>query len=324
MPPQADATRPFRRFLKEKSAVVPNMPRVTGHIALCHRLAGARQGESDYARRIMTPILFRRPSAVPVHPHPATIRIAVGFNGDAALKTRAEELARELSLPLTVAGDIDSDLQLVLTPEYLELRDCRDSRLGPVCVDFSHLDLRPYSANLSRRQPLARAFGKKTHTIVDATAGYAQDALLLALMGFHVTAIERSPVVTALARDGLQRLTSSTGLALSERLHLVNGDSRVLLPTITPRPDAIYLDPMFPPKRRKSAAVKKEMRLLRELVGDDADAPELLDLSRAIARDRVVVKRPDDALPLAPEPSMSLTGKLVRYDVYLTREPKNK
>jgi 16S rRNA (guanine1516-N2)-methyltransferase len=33
----------------------------------------------------------------------------------------------------------------------------------------------------------------------------------------------------------------------------------------------------------------------------------------------VVVKRPDDAPPLAPDPSMSIAGKLVRYDVYLTR-----
>ena len=104
---------------------------------------------------------------------------------------------------------------------------------------------------------------------------------------------------------------------MSERLQSVNGDSRALLPALAPRPDAIYLDPMFPPKRRQSAAVKKEMRLLRELVGDDADAPELLEISRRVARDRVVVKRPDDAPPLAPDPSMSLTGKLVRYDVYL-------
>lgn len=245
------------------------------------------------------------------------LRIAAGFHGDDALKSRAEKLARELDLPLAITGVADSDLQLILTPEHLELRDCRDPRTGPVYVDFSHLDLRPYSANLSRRQPLARAFGKKSQTIVDATAGYAQDALLLALMGFRITAIERSPVVAALARDGLNRLTALTGITLSERLQYVNGDSRALLPALAPRPDAIYLDPMFPPKRRKSAAVKKEMRLLRELVGDDADALELLGIGRAIARDRVVVKRPDDAPPLAPDPSMSLTGKLVRYDVYL-------
>jgi 16S rRNA (guanine1516-N2)-methyltransferase len=272
----------------------------------------------------MAPSPFRRlPSTAPP-PQRATARIAVSFNGDAALKSRAEELARELALPLAITGSADSDLQLVLTAEHLELRDCRDARLGPVQVDFSHLDLRPYSANLSRRQPLARAFGKKTRVIVDATAGYAQDALLLALMGFRVTAIERSPVVAALARDGLQRLAAQTGTTLSGRLELVDGDARVLLPVIAPRPDAIYLDPMFPPKRRKSAAVKKEMRLLRELVGDDTDAPELLEISRGIARDRVVVKRPDDAPPLAPDPDMSLTGKLVRYDVYLARNQELK
>jgi len=268
---------------------------------------------------IMAPSPFHRLSSTAPPPQRATARIAVGFNGDAALKSRAAELARELALPLALTGSADSDLQLVLTAEHLELRDCRDARLGPVQVDFSHLDLRPYSANLSRRQPLARAFGKKTRVIVDATAGYAQDALLLALMGFRVTAIERSPVVAALARDGLRRLAAQTGTTLSGRLELVDGDARALLPAIAPRPDAIYLDPMFPPKRRKSAAVKKEMRLLRELVGDDTDAPELLEISRGIARDRVVVKRPDDAPPLAPDPDMSLTGKLVRYDIYLVR-----
>ncbi len=267
----------------------------------------------------MASSLSRRSSTVPAHPHRATTRITVCFDGGDIVKSRTEELARELTLPMAKAGDPDSDLQLVLTPERLELQSTRDPRLGPVYVDFSRLDLRPYSANLSRRQPLARAFGKRVRTIVDATAGYGQDALLLALMGFRVTAIERSPIVAALAQDGLHRLSSLRGITLSERLQLVNGDSRVLLPALASRPDAIYLDPMFPPKRRKSVAVKKEMRLLRELVGDDPDAPELLELSRGIARDRVVVKRPDDAPPLAPDPSMNLAGKLVRYDVYLAR-----
>lgn len=267
----------------------------------------------------MTLFPARRPSPAFGTTRHAPASIAVLAGSDDGLRARTAELARELALPLAAAGDTGFDLLLVLTPERLELRSRQDPRLRPVCVDFTSLDLRPYSANLSRRQPLARAFGKKTHSIVDATAGYARDALLLALMGFRVTAVERSPVVAALARDGLQRLAAQTGVILSERLWLVNGDARALLAAMTPRPDAIYLDPMFPPKRRKSAAVKKEMRLLRELVGNDTDAPELLALSRSVARDRVVVKRPDDAPPLAPDPDMSLKGKLVRYDVYLVR-----
>jgi 16S rRNA (guanine1516-N2)-methyltransferase len=75
---------------------------------------------------------------------------------------------------------------------------------------------------------------------------------------------------------------------------------------------------MFPTKRKKSAAVRKEMRLLRELVGDDLDAIELFGVARAVAGGRVVVKRANDAPPLAPDPDASIGGKLVRYDIYLT------
>ncbi len=273
----------------------------------------------DYAWRTMPSFPSRRPLPVPGVSRLAAASIAVSATGDDGVKTGAEELARALALPFVTTAEADFDLLLVVTSAHLELHDNRDPRVGPVCVDFSHLDLRPYSANLSRRQPLARALGKKAQTVVDATAGYCQDALLFALMGYRTTAIERSPVVMALARDGLRRLTARSGITLDKRLRLIEGDGRALLPSITPPPEVIYLDPMFPPKRKKSAAVKKEMRLLRALVGDDPDAHELLEISRRVALDRVVVKRPDGAPPLAPDPSMSLAGKLVRYDVYLTR-----
>ena len=267
----------------------------------------------------MSPPLPRRAPASLGAPPRAKPGIAVTWTGDGGLKAPAEALARELALPSAGSRDGEFDLLLVLTNERLELRDARNPRVGPVCVDYTGLDLRPYGRNLSRRQPLARAFGKKVRTIVDATAGYGQDALLLALMGFRVTAIERSSVIAALARDGLRRFETNTGVSLINRLHLVIGDARTVLTALPQRPDAVYLDPMFPPKRKKSAAVNKEMRLLRELVGDDPDAPELLEIGRRAARERVVVKRPDDAPPLAPNPNMSFPGKLVRYDVYLAR-----
>ena len=275
----------------------------------------------DYAWRTMSSFSSHHPLPVPgIFRLPASI--AVSMTNDGNVRTSAEELARELGLPFVTTAKADFDLLLMVTAEHLELRDNRNPQVGPVCVDFSHLDLRPYSPHLSRRQPLARALGKKAQSVVDATAGYCQDALLFALMGYRTTAIERSPVVMALARDGLRRLAARAGIMLDKRLRLIEGDGRVLLSSITPPPEVIYLDPMFPPKRKKSAAVKKEIRLLRELVGDDPDAHELLEISRRVALDRVVVKRPDDAPPLAPDPSMSLAGKLVRYDVYLARNQK--
>ena len=50
---------------------------------------------------------------------------------------------------------------------------------------------------------------------------------------------------------------------------------------------------------KKSALVKKEMRVFQHLVGADLDADELLTPALQLARKRVVVKRPDYAEFLA-------------------------
>ena len=85
-------------------------------------------------------------------------------------------------------------------------------------------------------------------------------------------------------------------------------------------PDVVYLDPMFP-HRDKSALVKKEMRLFRPLVGDDQDAPALLEAAQALASHRVVVKRPRKAPIIeGARPGYALEGKSSRYDIY----PKKK
>ncbi|TXH77678.1 MAG: 16S rRNA methyltransferase, partial [Thiothrix sp.] len=83
------------------------------------------------------------------------------------------------------------------------------------------------------------------------------------------------------------------------------------------KPDVIYLDPMFP-ERQKSALVQKEMRCLHEVVGEDTDSDALLTLARRIAKHRVTVKRPRLAPELAGlKPAFVISGKAVRYDVYL-------
>jgi 16S rRNA (guanine1516-N2)-methyltransferase len=203
-------------------------------------------------------------------------------------------------------------------------------------VDFSKIDIRTGSGGLSKKQPLVKAFGQRVRTIIDATAGLGHDAFLLACCGFEVTAIERNLVVFSLLRDGLRRAQLDPRLraASCDRLRITRGDARELLrqsvapshqatfagacsPTLTEPPDAIFIDPMFPPKRKKSALAKKSIRLVRQLVGDDADAGELLEIALQAARNRVVVKRADDAPPLRDKPSLSFGGKLTRYDVYL-------
>ena len=74
---------------------------------------------------------------------------------------------------------------------------------------------------------------------------------------------------------------------------------------------------MFPPRRKRHALVKKEMRVCRLVTGDDPDATELLQAALESGVRRVVVKRPAGAPPLSASPSHSTTGRSTRFDVYL-------
>jgi len=249
-------------------------------------------------------------SPAPVSP----VSIGVDDSGD----DRARTLATELGLPLIIAASIPPLLSLRYSPDGLTLVDHR-SRRRSLRVDFDTLLGARRGTRLTRRDLFARAVGRSARTLVDATAGLGMDAMRLACFGLSVIAIERVTAIYALVRDARERATQHPAAPQClARFSLVHGDARKLLPTLLVAPDAIYLDPMFPPKRRQSAATRKELALLRDLAGNDPDAAELLALSRRFARERVIVKRPNDQPPLAPEPTVSYAGKLVRYDVYRT------
>lgn len=175
-----------------------------------------------------------------------------------------------------------------------------------------------------REQAIARAVGfgrgRPAPRVFDATAGLGRDASVLAAIGCEVTAAERHPAVFALLADALARAAADPALAalLGGRLRLAAGDSRALLASGAAHGhDAVLLDPMHPP-RRKSALVKQEMRLFRDLVGGDEDAPNLLAAALAGGAPRVAVKLPADAAPLGGiEPDARIAGRTTRFDLYL-------
>lgn len=208
-------------------------------------------------------------------------------------------------------------LALVRTASRWELHDLSDRRVRPTAVTFAAACTGDTSATARGRHLLARAIGLDSETVIDATAGFGQDAFALAALGYRVTALERCGAMAVLLADGLRRAATDAALAACvNRIEFVAGDTGVWLERLATA-DAIYIDPMFPPKRRHATAARKEMRLLRALAGSDDDAAALIAIARRFARKRVVVKRPDDALPLIPAPHMHYAGKLVRYDVYL-------
>lgn len=238
-------------------------------------------------------------------------------------RTRAEALTAALALP--VCNQAPDGPYLCLTPERLELRP--GDGMGPLFVDFLGGAVgHRHRFGGGRGQGIAKAAGLKggvTPSIIDATAGLGRDAFVLASLGCRVRLMERSPLVAALLRDGLERAGRDPAIGgwVRERMRLIPGDAARLLPAETAREpvDLIYLDPMYP-HRDKSALVKKEMRLFRELVGDDGDAAGLLRIALAHAGKRVVVKRPRLAEWLdGPPPSHVIEGKTTRYDVYVVK-----
>lgn len=216
--------------------------------------------------------------------------------------------------------------QLQHNGERLELHDSADPKIGPVYVDFVSGKARHrLQFGGGKGQAIAKAVGlhklKQPH-IVDATAGLGREAFVLASLGCEVTLLERSPVLHALLADGLQRALHSEDASLrtiASRMHLYHADAQIWLQSLSANayPDVIYLDPMFP-ERRKSAQIQKEMRFLHAIVGEDTDASGLLSMARQRCRHRVTVKRPRLAPPLADcTPAFVIQGKVVRYDVYL-------
>ncbi|QSX30037.1 class I SAM-dependent methyltransferase [Shewanella cyperi] len=219
--------------------------------------------------------------------------------------------------------DDGAPFALEMVEDRLTLFKRDEPKLGGICVDFvSGAAAHRRKFGGGRGQSIAKAVGLKqgaTPTVVDGTAGLGRDAFVLASLGCRMTLIERHPVVAALLEDGLRRAYQDPEIGpwMRERMTLLHGSSLEELARIEPRPEVVYLDPMYP-HRDKSALVKKEMRVFQSLVGADTDADGLLAPALALASKRVVVKRPDYADDLdGVKPSTVIDTKKNRFDVYV-------
>lgn len=211
---------------------------------------------------------------------------------------------------------------LRLTVEGLALCQCDQPCFKPLRIDFVQGALAYRQRQACRaNEALAKAVGIKGNyrpSILDATAGLGRDAAILATLGCQVQMLERHPVVAALLMDGLQRAyqDKQRGAWLNKHLKFLAVGSLTTSELELPKPEVIYLDPMFP-VRRSRALVKKEMQMLQRLVGTDDDADQLLTVALNKAKRRVVVKRPKGAPPLADiKPAVTVTTPRGRFDIY--------
>ena len=172
-------------------------------------------------------------------------------------------------------------------------------------------------------QALVKAIGFKGSrlSVLDITAGWAKEAFLISQLGCFVTAIEASAFVFHFVQESLAKDPSSFLHKKEDkpRLQFIQDDSFNYLNQLKKEdfPDVIYMDPMF--GERKKSLSKKELRILKQLVGETKNQKELFHLALKIAKKRLVVKRHHLDPPLHKNRLCTFKGRSVCYDVFTAK-----
>lgn len=236
------------------------------------------------------------------------ITIYCGDNGD---RDAADMLSRQLGVPL--ADSMGEALTLVFDGTGLSLVGYGMCYQG----DFARMLSRVTKGRLHHEMLVKLAKTKTEHPVaVDAAAGMGEDSFLLAAAGYEVYLFEQDAVIAALLRDALYRAGEDDRLrGIVGRMHLSEGNSIELMPRLGITPEIVYLDPMFPP-RKKSGLIHKKLQLIQKLEQPCADERELFDAAAAMHPKKIIIKRPLNGAPLADrKPSYTVKGKAIRYDV---------
>ena len=214
-----------------------------------------------------------------------------------------------------------------------------------VAPEWDKLQRRVVSAGRKSELLLQAAKITADSNVIDATAGFGHDSLILASTGAQVTMLEQQPLMALLLlTEQLRMSVLPNWQKLMSRLQIINTDALSYFESINfakfnnpvdtdneQAVDVIYLDPMFPEdsyqdsKTGKGAKVGKHMQALHQLARPPTldEEQQLLQSALAIVsrngqkQGRVIVKRPQLAPLLAHlKPSESWSNEAVRFDGY--------
>lgn len=236
----------------------------------------------------------------------------VVYTEKACFEEREEALAKKVGAILS--KEPGEGLSLVWKQEGLTLSGYGLS----FCGNFEQMLSRVSKGRLASEMLVHAARTKKEHPLaIDATAGMGEDSFLLSAYGYQVTMYEQNPVVAALLQDALDRAKAHPQLKeIVERMHLVEGNSTILMKGSGLQPDLIYLDPMFP-ARQKSGLVNKKLQLIQKLESPCVEEKDLFEAALSLHPGKIIVKRPQKGPFLdLRKPAYSNMGKAIRYDCY--------
>lgn len=236
-----------------------------------------------------------------------------------------QQLSDQYQTPLFI---IDNKLQLSLLTHQIS-----------VAPDWKSLQRRVVSAGRKSELLLQACKLTDKSRVLDATAGFGHDSLILASTGAQATLLERNPLMALLLMNEQQLMSQQVNWQkLMARLKIVCADSAQFMEALsfanqkeqavnTAGYDVVYLDPMFPENSYentatgKGAKVGKHMQALHHITQppDLREEQKLLTLAlnTVVPGGRVVVKRPA-AAPLFAQfsPDESWHNDVLRFDAY--------
>ena len=258
--------------------------------------------------------------------HQLPITLNADLSVDKLTQKRRQQLSQTSTQPILLLDDKD---KLSWLSDGLS-----------VAPEWDKLQRRVVSAGRKSELLLQATKLTSDSCVIDATAGFGHDSLILASTGATVIMLEQQPLMALLLLLEQQRMSILPNWQkLMSRLQIVNADAlsyfeRRIADSATSDSravDVVYLDPMFPEdsyqdsKTGKGAKVGKHMQALHQLAKPPTSDEEcqLLTSAQAVVSKhaqqsgRVVVKRPQHAPSLASkQPSESWHNEAVRFDGY--------
>lgn len=263
-----------------------------------------------------------------------------------SLCEKAASISLKTGAPFLKESDLlikdfkNDDYLFFLSKKCFEIKKFNSNERG-LFVNFFSNDMIRRIKTGNYKNPLCKAIGlnsktKNRFSILDATAGLGRDSFFLYSLGGKIAGFERNTYLFYLLEKGYSNFIKSNEYFNNDPCNLLflNVDSKdyfkdfgsslttdakkSLNDFLKEKPfDIVYLDPMYPPKKKKSAKPKKEMSYLKDVVGSDFDGFDLFSscLNKNL---KIVVKRPVYAKPVSGDlkPSYFIDSKMVRYDVY--------
>ena len=165
---------------------------------------------------------------------------------------------------------------------------------------------------------LKKAIGKKNKnlTIFDGTAGFLSDSLIFLALGHKVIACEQSKVLFLLLNDAINR--AKIELSFLDNLNLIHGNALDAYKN-TQNIDVIYLDPMYPAKKKnasRSGSMSDIKSILKLENIENLEDKVFFDFKKNKFK-KIVLKRPIKSKIIDDSLNYQIKGKSTRFDVYI-------